>query len=117
MMQVWVDQIEGSNAPAGGSKSSLARPQRVNARIVPGGYVEGLNDARTKPASFFSLLLLWDKDEHPRRGLFDHIRESSGGTAGWHAWEDASPANLHGTETIGGFLSQKQRKDSRNLPS
>ena len=34
-----------------------ARPQRVKARGVPLGYVEGLNDARTKLADFFSSLL------------------------------------------------------------
>jgi hypothetical protein len=34
-----------------------ARPQRVKARGVPLGYVEGLNDARTLLADFFSSLL------------------------------------------------------------
>ena len=34
-----------------------ARPQRVKARGVPVGYVEGLNDARTPLADFFSILL------------------------------------------------------------
>jgi len=34
-----------------------ARPQRAKARGVPLGYVEGLNDARTKLADFFSILL------------------------------------------------------------
>jgi hypothetical protein len=34
-----------------------ARPQRVKARGVPLGYVEGLNDARTKLADFCSILL------------------------------------------------------------
>ena len=43
---------------AGCSKSSPARPQRVKARGVPLGYVEGLNDARTKLAGFFSILLV-----------------------------------------------------------
>jgi hypothetical protein len=35
-----------------------ARPQRVKARGVPFGYVEGLNEARTKLAAFFSILPL-----------------------------------------------------------
>ena len=34
-----------------------ARPQRVKGRGVPGGYVEGLNDARTTLADFFSIRL------------------------------------------------------------
>jgi hypothetical protein len=38
------------------SKSLSARPQRVKARGVPSGYVEGLNDARTMLAGFFSIL-------------------------------------------------------------
>ena len=38
-------------------KGHPARPQRVKGRGVPSGYVEGLNDARTKLAGFFSILL------------------------------------------------------------
>jgi hypothetical protein len=38
-------------------KDRPARPQREKARGVPLGYVEGLNDARTKLADFFSILL------------------------------------------------------------
>ncbi len=38
-------------------KGRPARPQRVKSRGVPSGYVEGLNDARTKLADFFSILL------------------------------------------------------------
>ena len=38
-------------------KGCPARPQRVKARGVPLGYVEGLNDARTPLAGFFSILL------------------------------------------------------------
>ena len=38
-------------------KDCPARPQRVKARGVASGYVEGLNDARTKLADFFSSLL------------------------------------------------------------
>ena len=41
-------------------KGRPARPQRVKIRGVPGGYVEGLNDARTKLADFFSILLIED---------------------------------------------------------
>ena len=39
-------------------KDRPARPQRVKDRGVPSGYVEGLNDARTKLADFFSVLLV-----------------------------------------------------------
>ena len=38
-------------------KARPARPQRVKSRGVPSGYVEGLNEARTPPAEFFSILL------------------------------------------------------------
>jgi hypothetical protein len=41
-------------------KGCPARPQRVKARGVPLGYVEGLNDARTLLAGFFSILLSYD---------------------------------------------------------
>ena len=37
-------------------KGRPARPQRVKARGVPSGYVEGLNEARTTLADFFSIL-------------------------------------------------------------
>jgi len=37
-------------------KCLSARPQRVKARSDPLRYVEGLNDARTKPANVFSIL-------------------------------------------------------------
>jgi hypothetical protein len=37
-------------------KGRSARPQRVKARGVPLRYVEGLNDARTTLADFFSIL-------------------------------------------------------------
>jgi hypothetical protein len=43
---------------AGRSKRMSARPQRVKTRGVPLRYVEGLNDARTKLADFFSTLLV-----------------------------------------------------------
>ena len=39
-------------------KARSARPQRVKIRGVPSGYVEGLNDARTPLAGFFSSLLI-----------------------------------------------------------
>ena len=39
-------------------KGRPARPQRVKGRGVPSGVVEGLNDARTMLADFFSILLL-----------------------------------------------------------
>jgi hypothetical protein len=44
-----------------------ARPQRMKARGVPLGYVEGLNDARTLLADCFSILLENTKaNRHPR---------------------------------------------------
>jgi len=39
-------------------KVRSARPQRVKERGVPLGYVEGLNDARTTLADFFSIRLV-----------------------------------------------------------
>ena len=42
--------------PQDAQKGRPARPQRVKARGVPSGYVEGLNDARTLLADFFSFL-------------------------------------------------------------
>ncbi len=41
-----------------------ARPQRVKSRGVPGGYVEGLNDARTKLADVFNILLKSHRQPH-----------------------------------------------------
>jgi len=46
-------------------KGRPARPQRVKARGVPSGYVEGLNDARTPLADFFSILLDINGDTWP----------------------------------------------------
>ena len=43
--------------PQDAQKACPARPQRVKIRGVPLGYVEGLNDARTPLADFFSILL------------------------------------------------------------
>ena len=48
-------------------KDRPARPQRVKSRGVPLGYVEGLNDARTKLADFFSILLDIDGDTWPQK--------------------------------------------------
>ena len=38
-------------------KDRSARPQQVKGRVVPVGYVEGLNDARTMLAVFINSLL------------------------------------------------------------
>ena len=46
-----------STVPQAAQKGCPARPQRVNTRGVPLGYVEGLSDARTLLADFFSSLL------------------------------------------------------------
>src|SRR2546421_12114109 len=43
--------------PQDAQKVRPARPQRVKARGVPSRHVEGLNDARTPLADFFSILL------------------------------------------------------------
>jgi hypothetical protein len=40
--------------PQGAQKGRPARPQRVRARGVPSGYVEGLNDVRTPLEAFIS---------------------------------------------------------------
>jgi hypothetical protein len=47
-----------STVPQAVQKGRPARPQRGNARGIPLGYVEGLNDARTLLAEFFSSLLV-----------------------------------------------------------
>jgi hypothetical protein len=41
----------------GAQKGCPASQQRVKGRRVPSGYVEGLNDASTTLADFFSILL------------------------------------------------------------
>ncbi len=46
----------GRHFPQDAQKARPARPQRVKIRGVPLGYVEGLNDARTPLAGFFSIL-------------------------------------------------------------
>ena len=42
--------------PRAVQKGRPARPQRGKRRVVPLGYVEGLNDARTTLAGFFNSL-------------------------------------------------------------
>jgi hypothetical protein len=101
--------------PQGAQKVRPARPQRVRGRGVPSGYVEGLNDARTLLAGFFSILLFRHENQHPRRTLFGHVGEASGGTAGGKSREDSSTANLNGAETIEGILPRVEGEDSRNL--
>ena len=69
----------------GAQKGCPARPQRVKARGVPSWYVEGLNDARTLLADFFSVLLIarwfevarWAVLPGDRRlfGLFDEATQ------------------------------------------
>ena len=59
-------------------KVRSARPQRVKGRGVPGGYVEGLNDARTKLADFFSIPL--EVGEPIVEVQYIH---SQAGTEGW----------------------------------
>jgi hypothetical protein len=46
------------HGPAGCSKRPSSKAARGNARGIPLGYVEGLNDARTLLAEFFSSLLV-----------------------------------------------------------
>ena len=101
--------------PQDAQKVRPARPQRVKGRGVPSGYVEGLNDARTKLAGFFSILLFRHEDQHPRRAFFDHVRKPSSGTTGRDSRKDGSSANLNGTETIGGGLRREQGEDSRDF--
>ncbi len=53
-------------------KGRSARPQRVKGRGVPLGYVEGLNNARTLLADFFSILLEeGGYDAYNRKVLWD----------------------------------------------
>ena len=60
----------------GAQKGRPARPQRVKNRGVPLGYVEGLNDARTKLADFFSTLQLVSVAEGRRRLHWSLVRAS-----------------------------------------
>lgn len=103
--------------PQEAQKFRPARPQRAKTRGVPLGYVECLNDARTPLANFFSLLLFRHEDQHPGRAFFDHVRKTSGSTAGGNSWKDGSTANLNGSEPIGRVLRREKRKDSWNLPA
>jgi len=61
----------------GCSKRLSARPQRVKGRGVPVGYVEGLNDARTTLAGFFSILLERGHDEFDNR-IFHQVLAQAG---------------------------------------
>jgi len=54
--------------PQAAQKDRPARPQRVKAQGVPSGYVEGLNDARTPLADFFSSL-------REKNGLRQELRD------------------------------------------
>jgi hypothetical protein len=51
------ENFDRRTLPQAAQKGRPARPQRVKGRGVPSGYVEGLNDARTPLADFFSSLL------------------------------------------------------------
>jgi hypothetical protein len=57
MLEWFADLGEEDTTKQGAQKGCPARPQRVKGRRVPLGYVEGLSDARTKLAGFFSALL------------------------------------------------------------
>ena len=50
-------QSNRTASPQDAQKGCPARPQRMKVRGVPLGYVEGLNDARTKLAGFLGILL------------------------------------------------------------
>ena len=101
--------------PQEAQKFRPARPQRAKTLTVPLGYVEGLNDARTPLANFFSLLLFRHEDQHPWRAFFDHVRKPSSGTTGGDSWKDGASANLNGAETVGGGLRREQGEDSRDF--
>ena len=103
--------------PQEAQKFRPARPQRAKTRGVPLGYVEGLNDARTPLANFFSLLLFRHEDQHPGRAFLDHVRKTPGGTAGGDPRKDGSSANLNGPEPIRRVLLMEKGKDSWNLPA
>jgi hypothetical protein len=92
-----------------------ARPQRVKGRGVPSGYVEGLNDARTLLAGFFSILLFRYEDQHPRRALVGHVREPSCGIAGGKSREASSTADLNGAESVEGSLRRVEGENPRDL--
>jgi len=113
----WLARVpqQQQDCPARGSKFRPARPQRAKTRDVPLGYVEGLNDARTPLANFFSLLLFRHEDQHPWRAFFDHVRKPSSGTTGGDSWKDGASANLNGAETVGGGLRREQGEDSRDF--
>ena len=72
---------------------------------------------RVRRTNFFSHLLFRHEDQHPWRVFFDHVRKTSGGTAGGNPWKDGSTENLNGPETIGRVLRGEKGKDSWNLPA
>ena len=80
-------------------------------------HVEDLNDARTSLANFFRLLLFRHEDQHPWRAFFNHVGETSSGTAGGNSWKDGATANLNGPEPIGRGLRGEKGKDSWNMPA
>ena len=55
--RVCFDEDNRKTLPQDAQKGRSARPQRVRPEAYPLGYVEDLNDARTKLAGFFSILL------------------------------------------------------------
>jgi hypothetical protein len=94
--------------------------------------VGSLNNARTphgkrrvsarrgwagEKSDFFSLLLFRHEDQHPWRAFFNHVRKTSGGTAGGNPWKDGPTENVNGPETIGRVLRGEKGKDSWNLPA
>ena len=66
---IWIDPVAEWSWVAGCSNRLSARPQRVKSRGVPLGYVEGLNDARTMLADFFSSLFVKRRSLHGKPGL------------------------------------------------
>jgi hypothetical protein len=67
------------NITAGGSKSSSSKAAASEGpEAYPLGYVEGLNDARTKLAGFFSLLLIALIRDSPFKGKFRNYRATIG---------------------------------------
>jgi len=77
---------------AGRSKRAFARPQRVKARGIPSWYVEGLNDARTTLADFFSALLIAWWFEVARRAILPGDRRLFG------LFDETTQIHFGGTE-------------------
>jgi hypothetical protein len=64
----WPSRLrQWKNTRQDAQKVRPARPQRVKTRDVPSGYVEGLNNARTMLADFFSILLACCHNDGPSR--------------------------------------------------